>query len=388
MASIDISANVPPFVLKLRALLDSECSKALRWTDDGTTLTVDEGEVVQGVLQDHFQTFKVKSFIRQLHLHGFKQLRQAQNGLASLRTFVNDNFKRHAPELMTSIRRRVKRRSNVKRLNQDRDGPRPLFPRGSPTRRFRRLSSTNSYHERDGPRDFEASPTSTTVLAQLLAGLAQRVEEQRGLQVQALLQQQRQQQQSVTQSQAWTGTDPVTEYHRVNPVGGHSYNNAGGLWSAQQPPHGSHSSYISPLRSPPCRRSSELGFAYTPTTEAQVLAGLLGVSPARSISFLDQLEADVQRDAMFSTPQLPTYQQHTQAHQSAQRQDSSSSFGFYAPHNEVQISGASVTDLWPDNSVRELNPPASPPVLSKSNSIPNSSDFSQPPSQLTTQSSG
>ena len=89
------------FPLKLWQLLnDCRLKSALRWSDDGQSFFVFEGQLRNlclGKENKVFFTRQPKSFIRQLHLYGFRKLNKTQ--------FKHPKFCRDQPHLIHDIKR-------------------------------------------------------------------------------------------------------------------------------------------------------------------------------------------------------------------------------------------------------------------------------------------
>lgn len=99
--SINMQHKRKTFPLKLWELVN-ECrlDSALRWADDGHSFYIFESELSKMCLGKEnklFFTRQPKSFVRQLHLYGFKKINRNQ--------FKHPNFQRDDPDSVYQIRR-------------------------------------------------------------------------------------------------------------------------------------------------------------------------------------------------------------------------------------------------------------------------------------------
>lgn len=82
---------------------DCRFESAIRWTDGGTSFEITEGELKKlclGKGNKLFYTEQPKSFIRQLHMYGFKKINRNQ--------FQHCFFQRSRPQLIENIKRSYK----------------------------------------------------------------------------------------------------------------------------------------------------------------------------------------------------------------------------------------------------------------------------------------
>lgn len=98
------------FLAKLFAILsNSQVSNIVRWCEDGERFQIIQGERFQNeVIPMYFKHRNLKSFIRQLNLHGFKKLRSKtkQCGLVQ-EVYRHHFFRRDQPELVAFIKRKI-----------------------------------------------------------------------------------------------------------------------------------------------------------------------------------------------------------------------------------------------------------------------------------------
>lgn len=88
-----MAARAPPFVIKLRVLLDSpKYRAALSWDDSGTVVVVNKLVFRSLILGKVFKSAKFKSFVRQMNLHGFRQT--ATPSTSKIQGFRCTNFVR------------------------------------------------------------------------------------------------------------------------------------------------------------------------------------------------------------------------------------------------------------------------------------------------------
>ena len=113
---------------------DSRFDSAIRWTQSGTSFEITEEELKRlclGKRNKLFHTEQPKSFIRQLHLYGFRKVDRHQ--------FKHECFQRSRPQLIGSIKRSYKniatkpqqaddgsRTMDYENLNDSLDPPAPL----------------------------------------------------------------------------------------------------------------------------------------------------------------------------------------------------------------------------------------------------------------------
>lgn len=79
---------------------DPRLDLAIKWTEDGQSFILNERifkDLCLGKENQFFYTRHVKSFVRQLHLYGFKKINKNQ--------FAHDSFKRGEPHLLSQIKR-------------------------------------------------------------------------------------------------------------------------------------------------------------------------------------------------------------------------------------------------------------------------------------------
>lgn len=79
---------------------DPRLDLAIRWTEDGQSFILCDNlfkDLCLGKENQFFYTRHVKSFVRQLHLYGFKKINKNQ--------FAHENFKRGEPHLLGYVKR-------------------------------------------------------------------------------------------------------------------------------------------------------------------------------------------------------------------------------------------------------------------------------------------
>lgn len=97
-----------------RLVNDQRVAAAIRWSEDGQSILLFEGPLSDMCLgkENHmFYTKQPKSFIRQLHLYGFRKVDKNQ--------FVHQNFRRDRPDLIKLIKRTYNK-SNQPLINNQR----------------------------------------------------------------------------------------------------------------------------------------------------------------------------------------------------------------------------------------------------------------------------
>jgi len=86
--------RAPPFVVKLRILLDNpRYHHAICWNDLGTIVLVNKVAFAALILGQVFKSTKFKSFVRQMNLHGFRQITRPAN--SHIQGFGCPNFVKH-----------------------------------------------------------------------------------------------------------------------------------------------------------------------------------------------------------------------------------------------------------------------------------------------------
>ncbi|XP_058390861.1 heat shock transcription factor, X-linked member 3-like [Diceros bicornis minor] len=104
------------FPRKLWMLAEDSAFTSVRWNDDGDTVIIEEDLFQREILNRRgaariFETDSLKTFIRQLNLHGFSKIRSDNSSAHSpgnkrIMIYRNPNFQRHKPLLIENIRRR------------------------------------------------------------------------------------------------------------------------------------------------------------------------------------------------------------------------------------------------------------------------------------------
>ncbi|KAM9341612.1 MAX dimerization protein MGA a [Symphorus nematophorus] len=139
------------FPAKLWRMVNNPATKAISWDSRGEVVLIDQHLFERQILSassatsdtaDAFKTTNFSSFVRQLHLYGFRKAEPAckdkhrpAGDSGTCYRFYNPNFKRSHPELVPSLRRltvnnkakiqtglTVNCRSQHKRLSEDEDG--------------------------------------------------------------------------------------------------------------------------------------------------------------------------------------------------------------------------------------------------------------------------
>ena len=109
-----IMTRAPPFVVKLRSIIsDPLYAQAINWDAGGMAVVVDPSVFEALVLGRVFKSTKFKSFVRQMNLHGFKQIKTDD---AHVQVFECSLFVRDDPDmvLQNTIERRIVPRSPKK----------------------------------------------------------------------------------------------------------------------------------------------------------------------------------------------------------------------------------------------------------------------------------
>lgn len=86
---------------------DKRFEAAIRWVDDGKSFVICERElqnICLGKENNLFYTKQPRSFVRQLHLYGFKKINKNQ--------FAHTHFRRNRAELLEKIKRSYPAQSN------------------------------------------------------------------------------------------------------------------------------------------------------------------------------------------------------------------------------------------------------------------------------------
>lgn len=107
MLTMQAKANQPTFtgkrtkfVEKLYALVQDPLSDdAIRWSADGTSFQVFDKERLSVELGNYFRTKEVLSFIRQLHIYGFKRM-ESDKIDKDLMIYMRPDFSRDRPDLI------------------------------------------------------------------------------------------------------------------------------------------------------------------------------------------------------------------------------------------------------------------------------------------------
>lgn len=100
-AADDPLATLRFFPKKLWLIVNNSAyNSAIRWSDEGDSIIIDAEKFKTTCLGKEntlFKTYKLKSFVRQLHLYGFKKIDKS--------LYANKNFKRNHPELLKYLKR-------------------------------------------------------------------------------------------------------------------------------------------------------------------------------------------------------------------------------------------------------------------------------------------
>ncbi|KAM4815684.1 heat shock transcription factor, Y-linked-like [Thomomys bottae] len=120
------------FPRKLWKIVESDKFKSVWWSDDGSSVLINEGIFKEEILGRKypfkiFETNSMKSLVRQLNLYGFRKIQHRFQRSASLVDFLaeekerstlnqllcyhNPNFKQGCPQLLSRIKRRVRIKS-------------------------------------------------------------------------------------------------------------------------------------------------------------------------------------------------------------------------------------------------------------------------------------
>ncbi|KAL7853200.1 hypothetical protein AOLI_G00200440 [Acnodon oligacanthus] len=132
----EVNLSTLTFPQKLWYMVENETYKSVGWHQYGTCIIIDVESFSDEILsrQDEpkvFETSVMKSFKRQLNLHGFKKIRSFKGRLESTsmdqvkstfkrEVFHNGYFRREHPELLIHVKRRLQ--VKAKRTS----GPKPM----------------------------------------------------------------------------------------------------------------------------------------------------------------------------------------------------------------------------------------------------------------------
>lgn len=118
--------RVPPFLNKLRSMVDDADDDLICWTPDGKAFRVlNSVRFAKEVLPCFFKHSNFSSFVRQLNMYSFRKVPSLQQGSLRGETemevweFENDQFIRDRPELMSQVQR--KRGHKVEGQNAEKD---------------------------------------------------------------------------------------------------------------------------------------------------------------------------------------------------------------------------------------------------------------------------
>jgi hypothetical protein len=109
--SQELDSTKSSFLSKLFSILsNAEISNVVSWNKDGDLFQIYDSDRFQNeVIPMYFKHKNLKSFIRQLNLHGFKKLRnkvkQVRDPLVDL--YKHNFFRRDQPDLMAFIKRKI-----------------------------------------------------------------------------------------------------------------------------------------------------------------------------------------------------------------------------------------------------------------------------------------
>lgn len=99
------------FLNKLRDILsNAELSDVICWSVDGDRFDILNSKRLQDeIIPKYFKHKNMKSFIRQLNLHGFKKIRigSRNQDTSGVESYKHTLFRRHQPDLLNFIKRKV-----------------------------------------------------------------------------------------------------------------------------------------------------------------------------------------------------------------------------------------------------------------------------------------
>jgi hypothetical protein len=99
------------FLNKLRDILNNSSLKdVICWSGDGDRFDILNSKMLQEeVIPRYFKHKNMKSFVRQLNLHGFKKIRVGSRNpdLNGIESYRHTLFRRHQPDLLNFIKRKV-----------------------------------------------------------------------------------------------------------------------------------------------------------------------------------------------------------------------------------------------------------------------------------------
>ncbi|CAK4083002.1 unnamed protein product [Aphanomyces euteiches] len=104
----------PIFLQKTYTLFENAPSDIACWANNGTTVVIkDPDEFARSMLPKYFKHNNFASFVRQLNFYGFRKYKkddiliQEDEATKNWWEFYHEKFLRHAPELMSQIRRKT-----------------------------------------------------------------------------------------------------------------------------------------------------------------------------------------------------------------------------------------------------------------------------------------
>jgi hypothetical protein len=106
-------------ILQVLLLLyqNSDFDKILLWNSSGTSFAIlNPSRLESSILPTFFRHSKLKSFVRQLNMYGFRKSQRAKEHLA----FSNPDFRRDQENKLPFIRRKVAKRSRTPPCPADR----------------------------------------------------------------------------------------------------------------------------------------------------------------------------------------------------------------------------------------------------------------------------
>ncbi|KAM4819157.1 heat shock factor protein 3-like [Thomomys bottae] len=112
MCSPSEKIPIPSFLIKLQAIVeDSGLENVIRWTKNGLSFQiVDEKAFVQQVLPKYFKHSNFSSFVRQLHMYGFRKVLPGENEKSSEEKlsieFQHPLFQKGGASLLKNIKRK------------------------------------------------------------------------------------------------------------------------------------------------------------------------------------------------------------------------------------------------------------------------------------------
>ncbi|CAO3613945.1 unnamed protein product [Cunninghamella blakesleeana] len=181
---------VPDFIQKLFNMLENAGpDSCFHWGRQGTTFVIDyPNEFAKTILPKRFKHSNFSSFVRQLNKYDFHKLRFLDNRTSPIQSqaweFQHPNFRRDKKHLLSLIRRKTNRKTNVKNVNNDKNKASSSISSPSSTSASTFSVEVSDHQQHMSPSSsLEASSENMNQLKDILNGFQTQLNDLRNAQV-------------------------------------------------------------------------------------------------------------------------------------------------------------------------------------------------------------